>query len=123
MKKVSAIKALTEVEAESNAMTPAERYSLEMVVQARLQTEGLILALDSAIAAKGIALARSITSIDEWLTLTVGRKNLAPAEKSGVNVNVSQGNTNQATVLPLPSPRANETMRRVLRGEFAGDDE
>ena len=120
-KKISAAKQLVEIEAESHALTALEKFTIAQVVQARLQSEGLLASFDAALAIKGIAFAQGVTSIDQWEVLTRGRKNLTPASQQSVSVNVNQ--TSQTAVLPPPSPRADETMRRALRGDFEGDSE
>ncbi len=121
LKKVNALKGLAEVEVESQPLTVVEKYTVERVVQERLQAEGLREAFDIALIQKGMELLRAATKTEDWEALSRGRRNLAPVEKSGVSVNVNQ--SSQTAVLPPPTPRPDKALRAALRGEFEGDDE
>lgn len=116
-KKVNALKDLAKVEEESQPLTVVEKYTVERVVRERLQAEGLTAAFDAALFARGIMILNDVRTPEGWETMTRGRRNMAPPEKSGVNVNVNQ----QTAVLPPPSAKPEETLRDVLRGTFEGD--
>lgn len=121
-KKVSAIKALMQVEVESHALPVTYQHTLETVVQEQLQAEGVLASLDVALAAKAIELTRMADTPEAWETLTRGRRNLAPRPQSQQAVTApTTVNVLQQQAVLTPSPEMPDTLRAVLRGERAGD--
>lgn len=123
-KKVTALKALAEADEESHALPVTFQHTVETVVRERLQAEGMLASLDVALASRGVVLASGAKTADEWEMMTRGRRNLAPQVQRGISVNVNQDNTNQnqTAVLPTPSPTPEDAMRKVLRGQYEGDE-
>ena len=122
-KKVKAIKAMKEVEAESKQLPLTLQFTFDEVVRERLRAEGLLVSLDVAIAAKGIELLRKTSSPEDLETISRARRNLAPPQpktEPQTTVNVTQ--TQATAVMPQPIPQAVESMRRILRGDFEGDE-
>lgn len=101
-KKVMAVKALAEADAESHALPVTFRHTVDSVVRERLQAEGLLAALDVALAFKGAALVNAVDTPEQWETMTRGRRNLAPCgEKSQqTTVNVNQQQAQAAALSP-----------------------
>lgn len=126
-KKVMAIKALAEADAESHALPVTFQHTVDSVVQERLQAEGLLASLDVALAAKAITLAGQATSPEEIEALSRARKNLVPAQQAPAQqttVNVSQqAQAGACAVQPPATPRPQDAVRAVLRGVFTGDDD
>lgn len=91
-RKVAAVKALAEVETQTQDLPLRFQHTLQSVVQERLQAEGMLASLDVALATKAIALANQATKADELETLSRARKNLAPQQSpaSQTTVNVQQ---------------------------------
>jgi transposase-like protein len=91
-KKIAAIKALTEADAESHTLPMTFQHTIETVVKERLQAEGLLASLDVALAVRGLEILRKADSPDQWETMTRGRRNLAPpkTEPQQTTVNVNQ---------------------------------
>lgn len=114
-KKVNAIKMLAEVSAESHAMPVTFQYTLEKVVNERLQAEGCLASLDVALALKGAELVSRAKTPEDFELLARGRKHLAPpTSKEGTTVNVNQ---QQASVQQPLSPA------QVLRALARNNDE
>ena len=92
-RKVAAVKALAEVETQTQDLPLRFQHTLQSVVKERLQAEGMLASLDVALATKAIALANQATKADELETLSRARKNLAPAQQAAASqttVNVQQ---------------------------------
>lgn len=119
-KKVAALKALSEVAAESHALPVTFRHTVDTVVQERLQAEGLFAQFDQALLHRALQILPSVDTPEKWATMTQGRRNLAPVrEQPQTTVNVSQ----QQAQAVLPSPQPQEALRQALRGAFTGDDD
>lgn len=124
-KKVMAIKALAEADAESHALPVTFQHTVDSVVQERLQAEGLLASLDVALAFKGAALVNAVDTPEQWVMMTRGRRNLAPAreaQQTTVNVN-QQAQAGAGVAFPPAAPQPQESLRAVLRGAFVGDDD
>ena len=92
-RKVAAVKALAEVETQTQDLPLRFQHTLQSVVKERLQAEGMLASLDVALATTAIALANQATKADELETLSRARKNLAPAQQAAASqttVNVQQ---------------------------------
>ena len=77
-KKINTVKQLAEIEAESQTLTALEKFTVEMLVQERLQAEGVLASFDIALARKGVyILDKSVATPEQWETMTRGRRNLA----------------------------------------------
>ena len=82
-KKIIAITLLAETEMESHALTPVEKFTIEKVVQERLQTAGVLATFGAALVRKGIhILETSVETPEQWVVMTRGRKNLASGKYS-----------------------------------------
>lgn len=125
--KVTAVKALAEVETQTQDLPLRYRHTLQSVVQERLQAEGMLASLDVALATKAITLANQATSAADIETLSRVRKNLAPAQQAPAqqtNVTVTQQTQAGAEAVSTPPapPTPDGAVRAVLRGVLEGDD-
>ena len=77
-KKVSAIKALYEVEQESCDLPTTFRATIDDVVRERLEADHLFAQFDKALILKAHAVLSKVELPEEWETMTRGRRNLAP---------------------------------------------
>jgi hypothetical protein len=116
-REVAATKAFVEVKTQTQELSLRFQHTINSVVEERLQAEGLLASLDVALAVKGAALVKKVATPEDWLTMTRGRRNLAPADK-GVSVNVSQ---QQAQGVAAISPR--EAMTEIVRQATGGTAE
>lgn len=98
-KKVSAIKALYEVEQESCDLPTTFRATIDDVVRERLEADHLFAQFDKALILKAHAVLSKVELPEEWETMTRGRRNLAPQQERGTTVNVSQQASAQAAAL------------------------
>lgn len=110
-KKVSAIKALYEVEQEScDLPTTFSCSTIDDVVRERLEADHLFAQFDKALILKAHAVLSKVELPEEWETMTRGRRNLAPQQERGTTVNVSQQASAEtaavATSVPAPDSRA-----------------
>lgn len=126
-RKIAAVKALAEVETQTQELPLRFQHTLQSVVKERLQAEGLLASLDVALASKAISLANQATSAADIETLSRARKNLAPVQQlpaQQTNVTVTQQAQASAveTVAPLAPPTPDNLVRAVLRGSLEGDD-
>ncbi|MDR1685210.1 MAG: hypothetical protein LBR82_02010 [Desulfovibrio sp.] len=122
-RKVTAVKELLSVDAESQKLPLTFRHTIDTVVREQLEEAGELSSFSRAIIRKGHEILRKIEKADEWETMTRGKRNLsppAPAKGDTTTVNV-QANAQAAAAAqeprPRPLPEAIETMRRLLRGE------
>ena len=69
-RKVAAVKALAEVETQTQDLPLRFQHTLQSVVQERLQAEGMLASLDVALATKAITLASQATSAADIETLS-----------------------------------------------------
>ena len=86
-KKVSAIKALYEVEQESCDLPTTFRATIDDVVRERLEADHLFAQFDKALILKAHAVLSKVELPEEWETMTRGRRNLAPQQEWGTTVN------------------------------------
>lgn len=128
-RKVAAVKALAEVETQTQDLPLRLQYTLQSVVRERLQAEGMLASLDVALAAKAITLAHQATSAADIETLSRARKNLAPAQQAPaqqttvtVNQQAQAGASAEAVSIPPAPPTPDGAVRAVLRGALEGDD-
>lgn len=126
-RKVAAVKALAEVETQTQALPLRLQYTLQSVVQERLQAEGMIASLDIALAVKSIELAALATRPDEVEILSRARRNLAPsAQQAATTVTVNQqanaGAAAEAVSVPVAPPTPIAAVRNLLLGRLDGDD-
>lgn len=77
-RKVAAVKALAEVETQTQDLPLRFQHTLQSVVKERLQAEGMLASLDVALATKAIALANQATKADELETLSPGTEEPCP---------------------------------------------
>ena len=116
-KKVSAIKALYEVEQESCDLPTTFRATIDDVVRERLEADHLFAQFDKALILKAHAVLSRVELPEEWETMTRGRRNLALQER-GTTVNVSQQASAQAAALAgasALSPR--DALNEILEQE------
>ena len=114
-RKVAAVKALAEVETQTQDLPLRFQHTLQSVVQERLQAEGMLASLDVAIATQAIVLANRAATAEELETLSRARKNLTPQQERGgqtTTVTVNQQQAAQAEV-KMPSPR--DALAEVVR--------
>lgn len=128
-RKVAAVKALAEVETQTQDLSLRFQHTLQSVVQERLQAEGMLASLDVALATKAITLASQATSAADIETLSRARKNLAPAQQAPaqqttvtVNQQAQAGAAAEAVSTPPAPPTPDGAVRAVLRGVLEGDD-
>lgn len=128
-RKVAAVKALAEVETQTQDLPLRLQYTLQSVVRERLQAEGMLASLDVALASKAITLAHQATSAADIETLSRARKNLAPAQQAPaqqttvtVNQQAQAGASAEAVSIPPAPPTPDGAVRAVLRGALDGDD-
>lgn len=115
-KKVSAIKALYEVEQESCGLSTTFRATIDDVVRERLEADHLFAQFDKALLLKAQAILVHVDRPEEWETMTRGRRNLAPQQERGTTVNVSQqASTQAAAVASALSPR--DALNEILEQE------
>lgn len=122
-KKVSAIKALYEVEQESCDLPTTFRATIDDVVRERLEADHLFAQFDKALILKAHAVLSKVELPEEWETMTRGRRNLAPQQEWGTTVNVSQQASAQAAALAgasVLSPR--DALNEILEQEQRRDD-
>ena len=122
-KKVSAIKALYEVEQESCDLPTTFRATIDDVVRERLEADHLFAQFDKALILKAHAVLSKVELPEEWETMTRGRRNLAPQQERGTTVNVSQQASAQAAALAgasVLSPR--DALNEILEQEQRRDD-
>ena len=117
-KKISAIKALYEVERESCDLPTTFRATIDDVVRERLEADHLFAQFDKALILKAHAVLSKVELPEEWETMTRGRRNLAPQQERGTTVNVSQQASAQAAALAgasALSPR--DALNEILEQE------
>lgn len=111
-RKVAAVKALAEVETQTQDLPLRFQHTLQSVVQERLQAEGMLASLDVALAAKAITLAKQASSPDEIEALSRARKNLAPAQQAPAQQTTVTVNQQQAQSAAM-SPR--DALAEIVR--------
>lgn len=114
-RKVAAVKALAEVETQTQDLPLRFQHTLQSVVKERLQAEGMLASLDVAIATQAIVMANRAATAEELETLSRARKNLAPQHERGgqtTTVTVNQQQAAQAEV-KMPSPR--DALAEIVR--------
>ena len=92
-KKVAAIKALADANAECHALPVTFQTTIDVVVRERLQAEGMIARLDFAIAQRGIEMARMAGRPEELEILSRASRNIRPQvhpQGATTTVNVTQ---------------------------------
>lgn len=108
-RKVTALKEVAAVEAESHALPARHQHTLESVVRERLQAEGLMAELDVALAQKGLELVQKIRNPEEYELIARGRRHLAPQQaKTETKVTVTQ----QQAIQPLTPA---EALRQIVK--------
>ena len=120
-KKVSAIKALYEVEQESCDLPTTFRATIDDVVRERLEADHLFAQFDKALILKAHAVLSKVELPEEWETMTRGRRNLAPQQERGTTVNVSQQASAQAATVATSVPAPDSALREALRGSYEAD--
>lgn len=92
-RKIAAVKALAEVETQTQNLPLRFRHTLQSVVQERLQAEGMLASFDAALMTRGLEILKKAENPEQWETMTRGRRNLSPRQsrtEPGTTVNVTQ---------------------------------
>jgi len=88
--KVSAIKAIAEVQRKTEHLEKVEKKAFEKEVNERLREEGLRSNFHCELYEKGRKILKNVETPSDWKTMTSGAKDLNPQKDTGTTVNVGQ---------------------------------